>query len=223
MPARDHRAEEVAVERHLAERDAGARRRRAVLGQQPVRRRLVVALRRLREQLDALQPLDAARADVARHHRAQRRAVDRRQRLAVHLPREQDLRPARLGERDRDLVALRRVGLLGVVGAGQPDVARGGVDPRGGEHVGQRGTRPASRCRSPRGPTAPRRGCRARAAGRRGGCPRTAASQSARAAAARAGRRATARAGSRRARPPAAAASSPAPARGCARRSARPA
>ena len=115
---------------------------------------LVVALGWLGAQLDPLQPLDAARADVARHHRAQRRAVHGRQRLAVHLPREQDLGPQRLVARDRDLVELRRVGLLGVVGAGEADVARGGVDAGGGQHVGQRRPGPArgaGGARAPRG------------------------------------------------------------------------
>ncbi len=67
---------------------------------------------RRRPHLDPLEPLDAARADVARHDHAQRRAVHRLQRLAVHRPGEQDLGPARLVERDRAAEPLRRRGLL---------------------------------------------------------------------------------------------------------------
>src|SRR5206468_11080675 len=61
--------------------------------------------------LDPLEPLDAARTDVAGHHHAQRRAMDRRERLAVHPPREQDLRAARLVERDRAAETLGRLRL----------------------------------------------------------------------------------------------------------------
>ena len=122
-----------AVERDRAERD------RARL--EPVGNGLEVALRRLRQGAHAGQPLDAARADVARHERPQRRAVVRRQRRAVHLPRQQHLARERLAERDRDLVVVRRSARCG----GRAGRAR----PRAGR-------RPARRRPSAAVPTAPR-------------------------------------------------------------------
>ena len=134
--------QDVAVERHRAERD------RARL--EPVGDRLEVALRGLGQGAHAGQPLDAAGADVARHERPQRRAVVRRQRRAVHLPRQQDLARERLAQRDRDLVVV----------ADQLDV-RGHVGrarPRAGRRPARR--RPSARCRSRRAPTGSRPGCR---------------------------------------------------------------
>jgi len=87
IPAR----QDVGVEGHLAERhpDPGAgllaRRERSV------GRLLEEAVEGHVAQLDALEPLDAARPAEARHDHAQRSTVNRGQRLAVHLPRQQHL------------------------------------------------------------------------------------------------------------------------------------
>src|SRR5439155_15666520 len=123
-------------ERDEAERHPGARARRSVYRQQPVGDVLKVALPRRRADLDPGEPLDAARADVAGHDHAQRRAVDGRERLAVHRPGEQDLAAARLVERDLATEAPGGLCLWAEVGAFEPDVR--GLAPRAGEreHVG---------------------------------------------------------------------------------------
>lgn len=59
---------------------------------------------RLRDGPDAVQPLDAARADVAEHDDAQGKPVDARQRRPVHLPRQQHLVGLDLGPRHADQV-----------------------------------------------------------------------------------------------------------------------
>jgi hypothetical protein len=53
--------------------------------------RLLLAVERSREHLDPVQPLDARHAVPARHHQAQRRAVLRQERRAVHCVGEQHL------------------------------------------------------------------------------------------------------------------------------------
>ena len=148
------RRQNVGVERDEAERHAGARARRAVLGKQPVGDVLEVAVPRLRADLDLLQPFDAARADVAGHDQSHRRTVHGRERLAVHPPGEQDLGAACLVERDRAAEALGRLGLGALVGADEADM--GTLLQRAGrrEHVCQRDAGPG---RSSRRAGPPRR------------------------------------------------------------------
>ena len=136
------RSQHVGVERNEAQRHPRSGTRRAVLRQQPVGDVLEIAPPRPRSDLDPLEPLDAARTDVAGHHHAQRRAMDRRERLAVHPPREQDLRAARLVERDRAAETLGRLRLRAEVGTLEADV--GGFGQRSGEreHVRERDAGP---------------------------------------------------------------------------------
>ena len=148
------RLEDVRVQRDLAEHDAAARARLLVGGEQPVGDGLEVARMRLGGRLDALQPLDRARADVARHDRPQRPAVHGRQRLPVHLPGEQDLGVLGLLQRDRGAERLRRVRLLRAVGADERDVRGARADAGGGEQVGEADAAPDRR---PGRPGAPRR------------------------------------------------------------------
>jgi hypothetical protein len=115
---------------------------------------LEVPLPRARAELDPLEPLHAPRADVAGHHDAQRRAVHGRERLAVHAPREQDLGPARLVERDRAAETLRRLRLRAQVRALEADVRRLAQRLRDGEDVGERDAAPR---RGPRRPGPPGR------------------------------------------------------------------
>ena len=169
------RGQHVGVERDQAERHPRARPRRPVLGQQPVGDVLEVALPGPRAHLDPLEPLDAARADVAGHDHAQRRAVDGRERLAVHLPGEQDLGPAGLLERDRAAEALRRAwppGRRRRRRSRRARPARAGRRARARRRARRPSTSP---CRSRPDPTAPRRGCRGSRSAPRAGCPRTAA------------------------------------------------
>ncbi len=98
---------------------------------------LEVAPPRCVADLDPLEPLHAPGADVAGDDDAQRRAVDRRERLAVHRPREQDLGAARLVERDRAAEALRRLGLGALVRAVEADVRSVLARRRQGEDVGE--------------------------------------------------------------------------------------
>ena len=103
--------EDVGVERHQAERHAGTRAGGSIGRQEPVDDMLEVTGPRFGPQLDALEPLDAARADIAGHNHAQRCAVHRCQRLAVHRPGEQYLRTRRLVERYRAAEPLDGLGL----------------------------------------------------------------------------------------------------------------
>jgi hypothetical protein len=71
--------------------------------------------------------------------------VDRRERLAVHPPGEQDLGPARLVERDRATEGLDRHGVHARVRADEADV-RGIVERAGDrQHVGERDAGPRGR------------------------------------------------------------------------------
>jgi hypothetical protein len=162
------RRQNVGVERDQAEWHSRARAGRPVLGQQPVGDVLEVALPRLRAKLDPLEPLDAAGADVAGHDHAHRPAMHRRERLAVHRPREHDLRAQRLVERDRAAEALGRLRLRAHVGAVEADMRR--LAQRAGkrEHVGERDTAPN---RGARGAGSPRRLARDVADGDQPGAP----------------------------------------------------
>jgi len=112
------------------------------------------ALGRLGPDGDPLEPLHAPGADVTGDHEPQRSSVDGGKRPAVHVPGEQDLLGRGLVERDRGSEGLRRVGLIGDVGAEEGDVL--GVLSQAGrfEHVGQPRAAPD---RVPGGPRPPRR------------------------------------------------------------------
>ena len=91
---------------------------------------------------DAREPLDAAGADVARHHHPQRRAVDGRQRPAVHRVGQQHLRaaaPCRAG-------SSRRTGSGGRAARSRRGRGRRRgalrLGPGRGQHLAQRHARP---------------------------------------------------------------------------------
>ena len=128
--------------------------RRLLIGfEQPVDHVLEPAGGRRRTHLDALQPLHAACADVARHDHPQGRAMIGVQRLAVHLPGEQHLLGQRLVQRNRARELLRRFGLVGHVRAREGDVAGIGGRLDECEHVRECRTGPPRR---PDRPWAPR-------------------------------------------------------------------
>ena len=114
---------------------------------------LEVARPRMGADLDPLEPLHAARADVAGDDDAQRRPVHRAERLAVHRPRQQHLGPARLVERDRAAEALGRLGLRAQVRAVEAHVRgrRAAARPgRGRRRAAPRPGRGPGRARPPR-------------------------------------------------------------------------
>ena len=87
------------------------------------------------------------------HDHAQRRAVDERERLAVHRPSKQDFGARCLIERDRATEALYGPRLRADVGAVEANVRRLPQRPGEREHVGKRDPTPrrrAGRARTPR-------------------------------------------------------------------------
>lgn len=109
----------------LGPRRHDGRRHGHLLDLDPVRRLLVVLAHLLVEvqvllalhgrqagpldRFDAVQPLDAARPNVPQHNHPQREPVDRRQRFAVHLPRQEHLVRLDFGPRHADQVVHRLV------------------------------------------------------------------------------------------------------------------
>ncbi len=83
---------------------------------------VLIAHERGLEHPDAGEPLHVRHPVPARDDQAKREAVLRRQRLAVHLVGEEQVRSARLGERESALVVLLDVALDAVIQPGERDV-----------------------------------------------------------------------------------------------------
>jgi len=103
-------------------------------GQQPVTG-LKEVDRRLGLDHDLLDPLHAARTDVAGHHHPDRRPVHLRQRLAVHGIGKQNLAAERLDQRNRGAERLRRRCLPADIRSLERHMRRAVAYASGGEHV----------------------------------------------------------------------------------------
>ncbi len=109
---------------------------------QPVRDRLLEAAERFGDQVYADQPLDVGHAVPAGHHQADRVAVLRRQRCAVHGIGQQHVGTEGLGHRQAALVVLLDTALDAVVGAGEDHLDGGRVGTRDGEDFAERDASP---------------------------------------------------------------------------------
>jgi hypothetical protein len=120
-PRRDHQRARQHARDRLAELFGGLLR--------PVLLHLLVALERLGEEGDPLEPLHVRHPVPAWDDQTQRKAVLRRERLAVDLVGEEHLRPARLVEREAPLVRVLDLALEPAVEAGEEHLDGAVLDP----------------------------------------------------------------------------------------------